>query len=256
MINGVPHLPNVRKLFVPDKGYVIFDADLSGADAQVVAWEADDADLKAAFRSGMKVHAKNAEDIFGDEYRNAPGDRGNKGTPKGKMYDQCKRAVHATNYGANVHTLSKNPDIGWPLPRAIGFQDKWFTLHPGILGWHERTQGDLFRDRTIRNQFGYRIVYFDRIDGILPQALAWLPQSTVAIVARRGALQLARVLPYVEILLQVHDSLVFQIPFRHADNHDAIRAALSITIPYKDPLTIPWGLAKSEISWGDVKEVK
>lgn len=250
------NLPNVRKLFIPDPGYVIFDADLSGADAQVVAWEAEDDDLKRAFRAGLKIHAKNAEDIFGDEYRNAPGDRGNKATPKGKLYDNCKRAVHATNYGASAYTLHKNPDIRWPIPRAENFQRTWFRLHPGIRHWHTRVHHALQSTRTITNKFNYRIVYFDRVDVLLPQALAWIPQSTVALVARKGALKLARELPYVEILMQVHDSLVFQVPFHRAEEYDKIRAALTVPIPYpNDPLIIPWGLAKSEVSWGDVKEV-
>lgn len=252
----VAKLPNIRKLFIPDPGYTIFDVDLSGADAQVVAWEANDDDLKRAFRAGMKIHAKNAEDVFGDEYRNAPGDRGNKATPKGKMYDQNKRAVHATNYGASAFTLHRNPDIRWALPRAEAFQRKWFTLHPGIREWHQRTQFRLHKDRTAENKFGYRIIYFDRVDGLLPQALAWVPQSTVAIVARRGALKLVKELPYVEVLMQVHDSLVFQVPNHRAEEHDKIRKALEIVIPYDDPLIIPWGLAKSPVSWGDVQEVK
>lgn len=244
-------LPNVRKLFVPDPGYVLFDADLSGADAQVVAWEADDADLKSAFRAGLKIHAKNAEDVFGDEFRNSPG------YPRGKLYDQCKRAVHATNYGASPYTLNKNPELRWPLSRASDFQRTWFKLHPGIRGWHTRTSHLLNTTRTITNRFGYRIIYFDRIDNLLPQALAWVPQSTVAIVARKGALKLVRELPFIEILMQVHDSLVFQVPIHRADDHQAIRKALSIEIPYpNDPLVIPWGLAKSETSWGDVKDVK
>lgn len=249
-------LPNVRKLFTPDRGYVIFDADLSGADAQVVAWEADDEDLKNAFRKGLKIHVKNAEDVFGAEWHQAQGDRSNKGTPKGKLYDNCKRAVHATNYGASAFTLHKNPDIKWAMPRAENFQRTWFRLHPGIRQWHTRTNNELLSTRTIRNKFGYRIIYFDRLDGILPQALAWVPQSTVAIVARKGALRLASELPYCEILMQVHDSLVFQIPIHRADEHDKIRRALEIVIPYPDPLVIPWGLAKSAISWGDVKDVK
>lgn len=244
------NLPNVRKLFIPDRGYVIFDADLSGADAQVVAWEADDEDLKRAFRAGLKIHAKNAEDIFGDEFRNSPG------YPKGKLYDQSKRAVHATNYGASPFTLNKNPDLRWPLPRAQDFQRKWFSLHPGIKGWHSRTQHALNTTRTVANRFGYRIIYFDRIDNLLPQALAWVPQSTVAIVARKGALRLAKELPYIEILMQVHDSLVFQVPIAHADRIDLIRKTLEIVIPYPDPLIIPWGMARSEVSWGDVKDVK
>ena len=35
-------LPNLRKMFIPDPGKFIFDCDLEQADAQVVAWEADD----------------------------------------------------------------------------------------------------------------------------------------------------------------------------------------------------------------------
>ena len=39
-------LPNIRKIFIPDPVYILIDSDLAGADAQVVAWEADDEDLK------------------------------------------------------------------------------------------------------------------------------------------------------------------------------------------------------------------
>lgn len=66
-------LPNVRKLFIPDPGYTIYEADLRGADAMVVAWEADDEDLKDAFRRGLDVHAKNAEDMLGSLFTHAVG---------------------------------------------------------------------------------------------------------------------------------------------------------------------------------------
>jgi len=248
-------LPNVRKIFIPDRGYTIFDADLSGADAQVVAWEADDTDLKTAFRKGLKIHAKNAEDIFGDKYRNASGDRGNKGTPKGKLYDECKRAVHATNYGASPRTLHLNPDIAWSMPQAETFNRTWFSLHPGIREWHRRTERGLATNRQVRNAFGYRIIMYDRIDSILPEALGWLPQSTVAEVCFRGALQLQSACPWAELLIQVHDSLVFQVPFHRSDCILQIRAALPVPVPYPDPLVIPWGLKSSEKSWGDCKDV-
>lgn len=249
-------LPNVRKLFIPDKGYVIFDADLSGADAQVVAWEAEDEDLKSAFRAGMKIHIKNAEDVFGDEFRNAPGDHKNKGTPKGKFYDQNKRAVHAVDYGAVPRTLHLNPDIGWPMPRAQWFYTTWFQRHPGIKEWHHRVDHSIRTTRSISNRFGYRIIYFDRIDSVFTQALAWGPQSTVAEVCFRGALKLKNECPWVEFLLQVHDSLVFQVPIHRADQHDLLRKSLEIEVPYPDPLVIPWGLAKSAKSWGDCEDVK
>jgi hypothetical protein len=65
-------LPNIRKMFIPDSGKVIVDADLAGADAQVVAWEADDTKLKAAFREGKSVHLMNGEDLLGAEFTQAP----------------------------------------------------------------------------------------------------------------------------------------------------------------------------------------
>jgi len=246
-------------MFTPDPGHVMFDVDLAGADAQVVAWEADDADLKKAFRSGVKIHEKNAIDIYGDLYKSAPGDRKAISTVKGKLYDACKRRIHATNYGASARTLALNPDIGGSIKDNERFQQKWLHMHPGILAWHKRTHTQLLQNRTIRNKFGYRIIYFDRVDGgLLPQALAWVPQSTVAEVCFRAALQLEAALPFVQLLLQVHDSLVFQIPKTQNGPHTIARMkkALEVTVPYDDPLIIPWTFSSSERSWGECRELE
>jgi DNA polymerase-1 len=250
-------LPNIRKQFIPDPGYTIFETDLSGADAQVVAWEADDPDLKAAFRSGVKIHEKNARDIYGaDVYDRAAGDRTHKGSPKGRMYDACKRRVHATNYGASAFRLSQTPDIGGSVSDNERFQRRWFALHPGIGNWHRRVERTLAETRTIHNKFGYRIVYFDRLDSVFTQALAWIPQSTVAEVCFRGALRLEEQCPFVEILLQVHDSLVFQIKTSLVTRPNLlkVKSALMVTIPYPDPLTIQWEFSRSDRSWGECEK--
>lgn len=240
-------LPNVRKIFVPDKGRVIFDADLAGADAQVVAAEAKDKELLLAFKEGLDVHSKNATDLFGQSFTSL------QGAAKKAKRQQSKQAVHGTNYGAGARTLAAI--LGWSIRDTEVFQKRWFALHPGIPDWHRRVESDLQRSRTAANRFGYRIIYFDRIDALLPQALAWIPQSTVALVCFKGALRLKKELPWVEILLQVHDSLVFQVPFHRAEQYDLISRTLEVPIPYDDPLTIAWGLAKSEKSWGDVEKI-
>lgn len=244
-------------MFIPDPGKIIIDADLSGADAQVVAWEANDSKLKAAFRAGMKVHLMNGEDLMGTEFTQAPGDHKNPGTPKGRMYDALKRFVHATNYLSTARNLSLNPAIAWPISICEARQRRWLDdLHPGIREWHRRVERVIHANRTVRNQFGYRIVYFDRLDALLSQAVAWGPQSTVAEVCFRGALQLTRAIPWAELLLQVHDSIVFQIPshrWEQASTLDTIRRHLEVPIPYPDPLVIQWGIAASPKSWGDAK---
>jgi len=239
-------------MFIPDPGMTIFDADLSGADAQIVAWEAGDEDLKAAFRAGLNVHVKNAEDILGDTWHSAKGGPKIAGTEKARLYRQTKAAVHATNYGAAARTVAISQ--GWTIDRAARFQHEWFRLHPAIREWQERIRRDLMRPtHSVTNAFGYRRIYFDRVDGILPEALAWSPQSTVAEVCFRGAIQLSERFPWVEMLLQVHDSLVFQVPNRYASAPEALAAALRVPIPYDDPLVIQWKLASSQLSWGDCK---
>src|SRR6516164_6909165 len=120
-------LPNIRKMFIPDPGKVIVDADLAGADAQVVAWEADDAKLKATFKAGQSVHLMNGEDLLGSTFTNAVGHHKNPGTQKGRMYEALKRFVHGTNYLSSARNLHLNPAIAWPLAECISRQGRWFT---------------------------------------------------------------------------------------------------------------------------------
>lgn len=243
-------LPNVRKFFKPDPGNILFDVDLAGADAQIVAWEADDAPLKQAFRdyaagTGPKVHCVNAKAIFGDL-----------AGPSGKIdpyYSRAKAGVHLTNYGGKARTAGMA--LGVSTYAAQQFQDTWFRLHPAILEWHNRITHDLQTTRSVRNPFGFVRTYFGRMDRLLPEALAWIPQSTVALVINEAWNRIEESLPEAQINLQVHDSLVGQV--RARDWHlikPRLRELLQVTIPYADPLIIPTGLKTSMLSWGDVKD--
>lgn len=242
-------LPNIRKLIIPDPGYVIAEADLSGADAQVVAWEADDADLKAAFRAGLDVHAFNAEMMMGSRFSSLSVDD----PLRRKLRQQNKQAVHATNYGGKAKNLAQI--LGWTVHETELFQSRWLSAHPGILRWHEKTETLLRTKRMAVNAFGYRIVYFDRLDDLLPKALAWVPQSTVALVTLKGLIASRETLPWCEHLLQVHDSLVFQFKPHMQKELPTLKKTLSVPIPYEDPLIIPWELSTSSVSWGECKKV-
>lgn len=222
--------PNVRKLFIPDPGYVFFDMDLDRADLQVVVWEADDLELKAMLREGVDIHAENAKAL-------------------GITRQLAKSWVHGTNYGGSPRTMAIN--CGLTTHAADRMQKRWFEIHPGIKRWHERTEHQLKTRRYVENRFGYRRFYFERVEGILPEALAWQPQSTVACVINRAWVNIHRLLPEVQVLLQVHDSLAGQFP--SGFNHDRLLGAARVVIPYGEPLIIPVGLKMSEKSWGDCK---
>jgi DNA polymerase-1 len=245
-------LPNVRKLFVPDRDHVMFEADLKGADAQVVAWEAEDDDLKNAFRSGIDVHAKNAEDMLGSTFTRLTGHL------RDAKRQENKKAVHATNYGAMARTLAVT--LGWTVHDSDRFQHRWFALHPGIRNnFHRKVRDALTKSRTITNRFGFRRVFFDRIESSFAEALAWIPQSTVALATYQGAFQLEDAYfpdPSSKegMLLQTHDSINFQFHITNVPPIEYLHHTLAVKIPYDDPLIIPWDIKKSLKSWGDMEK--
>lgn len=251
-------LPNIRRMFKTDPGHFLIDVDLSGADAQVVAWEAGDERLKDAFKKGLKVHIQNAIDVWGDEFveiKERKDDEEKNKVEEGpwtkkyaQKYYEIKRAVHGTNYGGGAKALSAI--LGWSIGTSTNFQRIWLGKHPEIVQWHRRTEESLQTQRGVVNPFGFRRTYFDRIDGLLPQALAWVPQSTIAINCALGACQVRRALPWVRPRLQVHDSCVFLVPNHKRSELWKVHEYLKVTIPYPDPLTIQWELKCSDTTWG------
>lgn len=256
-------LPNIRRMFKTDYRHLILDVDLAGADAQVVAWDAGDEKLKSAFKKGLKVHVQNAIDIWGDEFiemKEKKEHEEKQGVINGpwmakyaKRYYEIKRGVHGTNYGSSARTLALI--LGWSLDTANRFQRKWFTEHPEIYEWQRNKEKELQTQRAVYNAFGFRRVYFDRLDDLLPQALAWVPQSTVAIACAMGLIQVCDALPWVRPRLQVHDSGVLCIPTHKRSELWRIGELLKVEIPYPDPLRIQWSLKVSETTWGAAKSV-
>jgi DNA polymerase I-like protein with 3'-5' exonuclease and polymerase domains len=249
-------LPNMRSMYVPDPGYTMFDMDLDRADLQVVVWEADDAMLKAALRMGADIHLLNAYVLEGREpppleelvetHPKYPDHRG----PRKHKREFSKIFCHATNYGGSARTIAAT--TGNTVTEVDRAQRIWFGAHPGIKHWHDRTLEQIQKHRFVENRFGYRWHIFDRLDRALPQALAWIPQSTVGIYINKIWVAIWEGVPDAQVLIQVHDSLVGQFPTAKAEECKAGIAEVSrIVIPYDDPLIIPTGMKTSVISWGD-----
>lgn len=228
------HIPNVKTIFIPDEGYTFFNLDLDRADLHVVVWEADDTELKAILREGVDIHAENAKVL-------------------GCNRELAKSFIHGTNYGGSGRTMAIN--CGIPVQTAESYQSRWFGAHPGIKRWHVETEKRLRATREVHNAFGYRRHYFDRVEGLLPEALAWIPQSTVACAINRAWVDLLDEQP-VQVLLQVHDSLAGQFPSNDEKNDwpTVISALSRIPVPYDSPLVIPVSLKTSTKSWGDCGE--
>lgn len=281
------HLPNLRSTFLPDPGYAFVEGDLARADAQVIAWEADAHDLKHQLRNDEDIYSQNADMLFAHVWRGRNLVRVREINPRamhsvGMSYRDCsKRYVHATNFAGKSRTIAST--IVVPEPHVAACQRWWLEeRHPQIGNLHRRIDYELRsrKNPVIHNRFGFRRGYVggDRQSNLIGQALAWIAQSTVAIVINTALRQLDpdglhgildcddfpswgrrdRAVPEFEYLLQVHDSVLGQVRLDTLDDAliRRIDDALAVVVPYDDPLVIAREIKWSARSWGDMTKWK
>jgi len=235
---------DIRRLFIADSGCVLINADLSQAEARVVAYLANETRLIRVFEGGGDIHRKNAANIFG--------------CPEEEVTDEqrqlAKRVVHASNYGMGPRTFAKQ--IGCSEAEAKRLLNRYFATYPGIRNWHVAVADELRRKRQLTNPFGRKRVFFGRWgDSLTKEGLAFVPQSTVADIVNEAIIELDRA-GYM-VLLQVHDSLVVQVRTEALEEGvDRIRKALTKPIEINGRvLTIPVDVKVGK-NWEDMEKWK
>ena len=235
-------LPNVRKLFVTDPATEFFDIDLDSADLRIVVWESGCVEMKQMFAEGLKPYVEIAKEYYHDQTID-------KHHPSYKLF---KALCHGTNYLGTPSGLANR--IGLLTVEIERIQKWYYSKFPEIKIWQDDLCARLRSDRYVQNVFGYRIYFFDRIEGtVYNQAVAAVPQSTVGCLINRGYRNIHNNEPDIQVLLQVHDSLAGQYPIAIRDSAQSrIIQQCSVPLPYPDEdLIIPVGIKTSTISWGD-----
>lgn len=239
--------PNIRKMFKPDPGYIMFEVDLKQADAQIVAWEAQATGLMDIFDEinrgvDRDVHKENAYICFASASV----------TPWQRQIS--KHVVHGTNFVGSSREVARR--LGLTQSQVDIFQKRWFGRYPQIRNWHRSIEDELMRNSSVTNILGYRRMFFDRIDTILPEAVAWKPQSTTALVIDAGIRKMEATLPDAQLLMQVHDSALGQVK-THLFTETFRKRLLEcyrVRLPYPRPLEMLVELKASRKSWGDVSK--
>ena len=167
-----------------------------------------------------------------------------------------------------------------PEPHVAQCQRWWCEeRHPEIGQLHRRVEHEIKsrKNPVIFNRFGFRRSYVggDRTGNLVGQALAWIAQSTVAVVINTGLRQLDPdalggilatsdyfppwgrrdlAVPEFLYLMQIHDSVLGQLPLAAATDTTIQRFdnALAVTVPYDDPLVISREVKWSARNWGDM----
>lgn len=258
---NIPRDKRARRAFVADPKKVFGYADLEKAESLVVAHLTGDPRMLLDHSPGQNAHRnlgtalfnKAPEDITEDEYY------------------LCKKTRHAGNYMQGPITFQRNVNqdahktgVSIELKEAKFFIQTYKDIHPGLPRWWKGIEADLWKGRTLYNLVGRKRVFYGHVRGILPEAVAFTPQSTVGDVLNIGLLNVSLddegrpiPTPYLEdnnlwddykelalelreygfdLLQQIHDAVGFQIWEKDVERAvPLIRRALSI--PLLNPRT-------------------
>lgn len=242
-------LPNMRNLFIPDPGHRYFDADFDSADLRIVAAEADEQEIFAMLNEGKKVYVEVMKEYFKNPAM----------TKNDPFYVKFKSLCHGSNYLGTASGLAKN--IGLLVHEVDVIQKWYFEKFPKIKTWQDSIKDQVFKRKMVSNVFGYRLYVFKRIEGtVLNEVIAWIPQSSIAILVNKALMTLYNQFPnkgeylQLNVLQQNHDSIAGQFPIGQEEIYiPAIKKAMEIELPFPKPIVIPSDVHTSLESWGKCK---
>src|SRR5262249_50247136 len=197
--------------FVAPAGAKLVSADYSQIELRLLAHIADIPQLKAAFAGGQDIHALTASEMFGVPIDNMPA--------------EVRRRAKAINfgiiYGLSAFCLANQ--LGIRREEAGIYIKRYFERFPGIRAYMEGTKKRVREDGYVTTIFG-RKCHYPRVASSNPSERAFNERAAInapiqgsaadiirrAMVRMDGALAKAKLSG--QMLLQVHDELVFEVP--------------------------------------------
>lgn len=222
-----PH--DLLRFFLFDEGYIGYSFDLSQIENRIVAYVGGVIPQIEAFERGIDLHRLTASIIFSKPYDQISDKDGSSELGDGRQSERFwgKKGNHAINYDVGFKTFALKNEMN---EREAKFVLE--TVHKGYPqirgGYQEIIQDMLRRTRMVTNLFERNRLFLGPIVPSYPnvpksacldtyrQAYAQLPQSTCADKINEQGLEYIYynqdLFRAIELLAQVHDSVVFQIP--------------------------------------------
>jgi DNA polymerase-1 len=201
----------IRKAFVAPEGRTLLSADYSQIELRLVAHVADVKRLKQAFKNGEDIHAATASEMFS--------------VPIEGMDPMVRRSAKAINFGIiyGISGFGLARQLGIPRGQAQTYIEAYFAKFPEIRAYMEETKANARRQGFVTTLFGRKIFTPGINDknpnmrGFAERAAINAPiQGGAADIIKRAMIRLPEALRTAgleaDMLLQVHDELVFEVP--------------------------------------------
>jgi DNA polymerase-1 len=201
----------IRRAFVAREGHKLVSADYSQIELRLLAEIADVPALRQAFKDGTDIHAMTASEMFGVPVKGMPG--------------EIRRRAKAINFGIiyGISAFGLANQLGIEREEAGAYIKKYFERFPGIRDYMEESKAFCRQHGYVVTLFG-RKMHYPEIKAKNPSIRSFNErasinarlQGTAADIIRRAMIRMDAALSKrklnAQMLLQVHDELVFEVP--------------------------------------------
>ncbi len=201
----------IRRAFVASPGMKLVSADYSQIELRLLSEVAEVPALRKAFQDGIDIHAMTASEMFG--------------VPVKDMPSEVRRRAKAINFGIiyGISAFGLAAQLGIDKNEAGAYIKKYFERFPGIRDYMDETREFCRANGYVLTLFGRKCHYPDikasnaSIRAFNERAaINARLQGSAADIIRRAMMrmegELAKAKLSAQMLLQVHDELIFEVP--------------------------------------------
>ncbi len=199
----------IRKVFVPQEGYVFVDADYSQIELRILAHCSGDEKLIQAYREARDIHRMTASQVFH--------------TPFDEVTDLQRRNAKAVNFGIvyGISSFGLSQDLSITRKEAAQYIEHYFETYPGIKKFlddavmHAKEKGyavtifgrrrpvpELKSSNFMQRSFGERVAMNAPIQGSAADIIK------IAMIGVNDELKRRKMKS--RLILQVHDELLIE----------------------------------------------
>ena len=225
-----------RSVFIPKEGCVFLDADYSQIELRILAALSKDERLIEAYRMDRDIHKVTASQVFH--------------VPLDEVTDELRRNAKAVNfgivYGISAFGLSEGLSIG--RADAKEYIERYFTTYPKVKEYldseiafarengyvktvfgRRRPIPEIHASNFMRRSFSERVAMNSPIQGTAADMMKVAMNSVYEELKRKELKS--------EIVLQVHDELLLEVPKEELDEVreiliSSMENALTLPVPF------------------------
>ena len=240
----------IRAAFVAEPGNLLLAADYSQIELRLLAHFSEDPLLVEAYRTGQDIHTLTASQVFG--------------VPADEVDAEHRRRAKAVNFGI-VYGLSAfglSQQIGIDQKEAKRFIDAYFEKYAGVRAFIDRTLEQARAEMKVATLFGRVRPMPDmqsknwNLRGFAERTAVNTPlQGTAADLIKLAMIRIDDELRErnlkSQMLLQVHDELVFEVPEAELDTmKQLVTKQMEDVFELKVPLKVDLGVGAN---WRDLE---